>query len=535
MKAGIARLRSAALLSAVAVCQTHSGGTSEKPVTLLTGLGPWQHRIATKSPEAQQFFNQGLNLLYGFNRYEALRSFRKASDLDAKAAMAYWGIAMATGPQINMDLDGDVDLKSGCEALAKGLLLTESPPREKAYLEAANKRCPEYQPPAYSEAMKNLAASYPDDLDALTFYAESLMVPSRWRWYGADGRPAAGQLEAENKLEEVLRRWPNHPGANHFYIHAVESSSTPERAVPSAQRLMGMVPAVGHMVHMPAHIWLVLGDWELAATLNERAAEMDRRYFAATNVTGAYNGYYIHNLHFVLYAREMQGRKSDALKAAAEMSKGMAPMAAAMPEMMDGFSAVPWLAQVRFGEWDTILKLPQPAASQPLNTVIWHYLRATAMAAKGDRTKAASEEAAFEEARAKIGPDRPFGNNKASDVLAVASASLAARMAPSAGESLPHWQRAVQLQDTLTYDEPPAWYYPSRESLGAALIRAGRAPEAEMVLREGVRRSPKNGRMLFGLLESLKAQNKAEAAANVQRELDAAWQKADVRLSLDSL
>ena len=249
----------------------HAGPSQENPVALYKGLGAWHRPIHTSNPEAQKFFDQGLALLYGFNRYEALRSFRKAIELDPQAAMAYWGAAMAAGPYINMDSDPDYKQKESCEAAEAGLKLTGAPERERAYLEAAAKRCPEFQPQPYIEAMRTLTERWPDDLDALTLYAESLLIASRWHWYASDGTPAPGVTEAEHALEQVLRRWPDHPGANHLYIHAVESSPSPERAIASAQRLMGVMPQAGHMVHMPGHIWLVLGDYEMAATVNESA------------------------------------------------------------------------------------------------------------------------------------------------------------------------------------------------------------------------------------------------------------------------
>ena len=332
----------------------------ENPVALYKGLGAWHHPIAARNPEAQKYFDQGLALLYGFNRYEALRSFRKAAELDPSAAMPWWGMAMATGPYINMGTegDGDLDSKAACRAVEAGLKIPDTAPRERAYLEAAATRCPEYKPDVYVAAMKSLAKRYPDDLDAATFYAESLMVPVRWHWYSHDGEPAAGVLEAERVLEQVLRRWPEHPGANHYYIHAVESSPTPERAVPSAQRLMGVVPWAGHMVHMPAHIWLVLGEYEWAASVNERAAQVDREYFAQSRVMGAYNMYFVHNLHFVTYARSMQGRRAETVQAAREMAEAILPAADAMPEMADAFLSVALLAQVRVQAWDEVLKMP---------------------------------------------------------------------------------------------------------------------------------------------------------------------------------
>lgn len=517
------------------MAQQHQAPSAEKPVVLYKGLGIWRHPISATNAEAQKFFDQGLTLLYGFNRYEALRSFRKAAELDPRAAMAYWGLAMAQAPHINMDLEGDVDLKASCANVQAGLKIAGAAGRERGYLEAAATRCPEGGPQAYIAAMKALAARYPDDLDALTLYAESLMVPVRWRWYANDGTPADGTAEAERVLEQVLRRWPEHPGANHFYIHAVESSRTPERAIPSAQRLMGAVPAAGHLVHMPGHIWLVLGEYELAAAVNERAAEVDRQYMAASKVTASsYGGYYVHNLHFIAYARWMQGRKP-AIKAADELAAAMAPFIDAMPEMADAFLTMPLFARARLGAWDEILKTPRPKDTMPAQTAIWHYARVLALAARGDQAAAAQEQAAFDAARAKLPADRPWGNNKAGDVMALAGEIVAARMAPGPAAAVAHWQKAVAMQEALVYDEPPAWYYPVHESLGAALLRAEQPAAAEAAFREGLRRSPKNGRMLFGLMESLKAQGASDGLEEVKREFEAAWSKADVKLAIGEM
>ena len=510
---------------------------SEKPVSLYPGLGIWHHQIHTSSAEAQKYFDQGLALMYGFNRYEALRSFRKASELDPEAAMPYWGIAMAQGPYVNMDGDAELKMRASCAAVEAGLKLAGTPEHERAYLEAAAKRCPAYQPQLYIDAMRALAQRWPDDLDALTLYAESLLVATRWHWYAADGAPAPGVPEAERTLEQVLRRWPDHPGANHLYIHAVESSPTPERAIASAQRLMGIMPWAGHIVHMPAHIWLVLGDYEMAATLNERAVAVDREYMAQSQVTtSGYAAYYVHNLHFVAYARWMQGRKADGLRAADEMSAALAPMMETMPGMADSFNSITVFGRVRFRDWDGILKLPEPKPNMHASTATWHYARALAYAGRGDLSAAAREQSALEAIRAALPAGASWGGyNKAADVFTIASAIVAARLAPTPAEAVPHLQRAVAMQDTLTYDEPPAWYYPVRESLGASLLLAGKAAEAESVFREGVKRSPRNGRMLFGLMESLRAQGKNEDAGWVKREYDAAWSKADVKLKVDEM
>jgi tetratricopeptide (TPR) repeat protein len=506
-------------------------GTGEQPVVLYKGLGAWHHNIHTSNPEAQKFFDQGLSLMYGFNRYESLRSFRKAVELDPQAAMAYWGMSMAQGPYINMDGEPEYKIKESCEAVNKGLQVSGAPERERAYLEAAAKRCPDFQQPqAYIDAMREVARRWPDDLDAQTIFAESLMIPTRWHWYAADGTAAPGMAEAERTLEEVLRRWPSHPGANHYYIHAVESSRNPERAVPAAQMLMGVVPQAGHMVHMPAHIWLVLGEYELAATLNERAVAVDREYLEASHVQSGYHGYFVHNLHFVTYARWMQGNKAGFRKAADEIGVALAPMATTMPEMADAFSTVTYMGWLRFNDWDEILKMPE--TKMPAGMAIRHFARAMAFTARKDAAAANGERAAFEAIRKATPADAQFGQNKAADVLAIASAVLDARMAATPEQAAVHWRHAVELQDALVYDEPPAWYYPIRESLGAELLRAGMKADAESVFREGVRRSPKNGRMLFGLMEALRAQGKTEDADSVKREFDAAWSKADVKLNI---
>jgi tetratricopeptide (TPR) repeat protein len=471
---------------------------SEKPVTLYKGLGAWRHSIATSNPEAQKYFDQGLALLYGFNRYESLRSFRKAAELDPSATMAYWGMAMSQGPYINMDGDPSVDLKGSCGAVMAGRKTANAPPRERAYLEAAASWCPEYKPETYIAAAKRLAADYPDDLDAQTLYAESLMIPVRWHWYAADGTPATGMLEAEHVLEEVLRRWPAHPGANHYYIHAVESSRTPERAIPSAQRLMGVVPWAGHMVHMPAHIWLRTGDYELAATLNERASAVDREYVSASNVTiGSYTPYYAHNLHFVAYARWMQGRQAEAIKAGDAVAAAMTPMAEMAPDMADAFAAQALFARIRTQAWTEVLKMKEPSEKMVCQAALLRYGRALALRATGDRAGAAREQTAFEAARAKVPADRGFGLSKAADILTIAAEILSARMSANSADELRHWRKAVEIQDTLTYDEPPDWYYPVRESLGAALVRAGRAAEGEKVFRDALARSPRNGFVLL--------------------------------------
>jgi len=516
--------------------QHPAGAASEKPVALYPGLGIWKHTIATRNPQAQKFFDQGLVLLYGFNRYEALRSFRKALEIDPHAAMAQWGVSMALGPYLNMDMDPDVHIKEACDAANSGLKIETITPADRAWLEAAATRCPDFSDPAkYVTAMRALASRFPDDPDAQTWYAEALMVPVRWRWYSIDGKPAEGVAEAERVLEGVLRRHPDHPGANHFYIHAVESSPAPQRAVPSAQKLMGIVPAAGHMVHMPGHIWLVRGDFHTTVDVNERAAQVDREYFAKTGVIGSYYPYYLHNLQFILYARAMQGRTAETRKAMADIQEAAKPMARVMPEMAGVFDLFVTMAKMRMYQWDQLLAEERPKTNNPMTLSMWRYARAMALATKGKAREAAAEQQEFENLRGMLDRNMPWDTNKLGDVMDLASAVLDARIDPVPTAAVPKWRRAVQMQDALAYDEPPAWYYPIRESLGASLLLSGDAAAAEATFRDGLRRSPNNGRMLFGLLESLKAQNKTDAAQWVEREFQSAWKGADLQLRVKDL
>jgi len=520
--------------ASAAPAQHHQATGSEKPVTLLAGLGSWHHPIATGNPEAQKFFDQGLTLVYSFNKHEALRAFRKASELDPRAAMNYWGMAMALGPYINMDGDPDVQIKESCAAVDEGLKLASAGSLDRTWLEAAQTRCPDYADPSkYIRAMHDLAARLPDDPDAQTLYAEALMTPVRWHWYGPDGKPGPGVVEAEHVLEAVMRRYPQHPGANHLYIHAVESSPTPERAVPSAQRLMGIVPAAGHMVHMPGHIWLALGDFNTAITVNERAVQVDEKYITQEGILGGYGMYYLHNMQFLVYGHGMQGHAAEARKAAQQMSAAIKEHSSEMPEMAEVMHTWLILNELRANLWDDVLQSPQPQA--PPSLAVWHLVRGIALASKGQAGEARKHQAEFEKIRKTLDRNMQWDTNHFGDVMDLASVMLDARLDSSPASAVPKWKRAVALQDGLVYGEPPAWYYPVRESLGGALLASGDAAGAEAVFREGLRRSPNNGRMLFGLLESLKAQKKTDAAKWVQREFDAAWSGADIQLRVKNL
>ena len=507
---------------------------AEKPVVLLPGMGSWHHPIATSNPEAQKFFDQGLVLVYSFNKHEALRAFQKASQLDPRAPMIFWGMSMALGPYINMDGDPDVQLKESCDAVQAGLKVAANGSIERAWLEAAGTRCPDFSDPSkYIRAMHDLAARLPDDPDAQTLYADALMIPVRWKWYGPDGKPAPGVPEAEQVLEAVIRRHPQHPGANHLYIHVVESSRTPERAVPSAQRLMGIVPGAGHMVHMPGHIWLALGDFNNAIAVNERAVDVDRKYVAQVGMMGGYGMYVLHNMQFVLYGHAMQGNAAETKKAAQQMRSAIQDHAADMGEMADVMTTWVMLNELRANLWDDILNSPAPKA--PPSLAVWHLARGISLAHKGQADAARKEQAEFERLRKPLDRNAYFGTNHFGDVMDLASGVLDARLESSPARAVPKWKRAVAMQDALVYDEPPPWYYPVRESLGGALLQSGDAAGAEAVFREGMRRSPNNGRMLFGLVESLKAQKKTDALRWAHGELDTAWKQADIQLRVKDL
>lgn len=495
-----------------------------KPVELWKGMGLHRHLIETVSAEAQQYFNQGLVLLYGFNRPEARRSFEKAAQLDPQAAMPHWGVAATYAPHINMDPDGDVDLKKACAAAKEAVARARSS-YEKGYAETAHGLCEGEE--AHRAAMRKLHLAYPDDLDAASLYAETLMVPVRWRWFTRDGQPAGQMAECIAILEAVIKRDPDHPGANHFYVHAVEMSPTPERAVASAQRLMGgIAPNAGHLVHMAGHIYFRIGDYEIVASSNERAISVDEDHFHHAGVNLGYLGYYAHNLHFLVAARMMQVRFADSLAAARKLVDCMEPFVREAPAAADPFIATPILVLERFARWDDILRVPEPEARLPVTRALWRYARTVAQLAKGSRTAAEAERKAFDAARSAVPAEAMFINNRSSAILSIAAEVIAARFAAGSPAQLAHWKRAIELQDELIYDEPPPWYYPVRESLGAGLLELKQPAEAEAVFRADLVRTPRNPRSLDGLMKALRAQGNSVAVRLLQPEHRKAWSKA---------
>lgn len=540
------RFLACALLAVAAFAQHTHTISSDRKATLMPGLGDVHHAVTTKNPEAQRFFDQGLALIFGFNHDEALRSFQRAAELDPECAMAWWGVALSVGPNYN-DPEPDMNrAKMAWEAIqrARSLGVHATDP-ERGYIEALAARYSNDPKPdlkqlgvAYKNAMGELNKRYPDDLDAATLFAESAMDLRPWQLWSADGKPAEGTEEIVATLESVLKRNPNHIGANHFYIHAVEASQTPDRALPSAGRLDKLAPSAGHLVHMPAHIFIRTGDYHSATLSNEKGAEIDRQYIQKFNVTGMYPAmYYSHNLHFLAIAASMEGRFADARKAAAQLVAHVTPMVKDIP-MLEGFLPTEMLVLVRFHRWDDVLQHGGFEESAPSARALWHFGRGMAYAATRKFPEAERERQLMFDGAAGIPADAKLGFNSSKELLSLAGhlleghISLARVSIPAAAE---HFQQAARIEDSLAYDEPPDWYIPPRESLGRAYMTASQYAEAEKTFRDELARHPRNGRALFGLWQSLKAQGKKSDAKQAEAEFRTAWKNADVKLTIEDL
>jgi tetratricopeptide (TPR) repeat protein len=534
-----------ALCGSGAVAQQNSVRTA--PDLALTAIGRPHHPISVKNKAAQEYFDQGLTLIHGFNHEEAERSFAYAAKLEPKSPMPLWGIALAIGPNYNADVDAERE-KQAFETIQKAAKLAENSPQvERDYVSALGARFsgdanPDYKKLArdYADAMKSLSQKYPDDLDAATLYAESLMVLNPWKLWTLDGKANEDTGEIVTVLEGVLKRDPDHVGANHFYIHAVEASNQPERALPSARRLDSMVPKAGHLVHMPSHIYVRTGFYTDAVKSNEEAAKVDRVYAQKAAQEGSMYDlmYHSHNEHFLASAASMAGRYAEAKAAASAMAARLTPHAKMMPTL-DTFIMTPLWVDARFNKWDAILARAEPDKELRGTHAIWRYTRTLAFAAQGQKEKAAAEREEFGKEVAGYPADGKIGEfNSGSVVLTLAGHILDARIAAARGDkegSIAHWQEAVAVQDTLNYDEPPDWYYPVRESLGAALLNAGNATAAEKVFRADLKRNPRNPRSLFGLTQALKAQNRDADATWTESQFKSAWKAADSQLSLADL
>lgn len=535
------------LLVPLVIHGQHSHPANVAEATSLTpGVGDVNHPVSTTNPEAQKFFNQGMAYMYGFNHGEAIRSFKRAATLDPQMAMAHWGIALALGSNYNLQAD-DPQLKEAYTHLQQAMRLGEKgSSQDRAYIGALTKRYSQdsqvdRQKLAvdYKNAMGELVKSYPDDLNAATLYAESMMNLRPWKLWTIDGKPAEGTEEIVAVLEGVLRRDPNHIGANHFYIHAVEASGNPDRALASAARIGKLAPKAGHLVHMPSHIYIRTGDYTEAAQVNVDAIVADREYLAKDSGSKLLYSmmYYNHNIHFLASAHAMSGRFADSLKAARELETNVKPHASAMP-MLEMFTPYTSVVLVRFSKWDEILKAPQPPSELKTTTAFWHFARGMAFAGINKPAEAEGELKAIKALISTIPADAPLGNTGAQDVLEVADAMLAGKIALARGDkktAVALLRKAVDAEDAVGYNEPPDWDLPTRELLGGALLMAADYAEAEKVFRAEVAKHRRNGRALFGLVESLKRQGKRSSAETAQRDFEKAWKTADTKLSVEHL
>ncbi|XXF75932.1 hypothetical protein P2318_23115 [Myxococcaceae bacterium GXIMD 01537] len=507
---------------------------------LFEGLGSYHREVTTQVPEAQAYFDQGLRFVYAFNHDEAFRSFARAAELDPSCAMCFWGAALVLGPNYNMPMMPD-RAKMAWSALQEAQRLKpQASPVERALIDAlsARYRGPEpLEPPAqqrnneaYATRMREVAKRFPQDLDVQTLYAESMMDLNPWKLWSLDGKPAPGTLEIVSTLEGVLRASPDHPGANHYYIHAVEASTSPERALASADRLGSLMPSAGHVVHMPSHIYLRVGRYEKASEANREALEADRKYLPQAPQGSLYSMYPSHNAGFLAHTASMEGRAKEALAAAKEAADLIDPHMVQMMPGMDFFLSPPLFTQLRFGRWNEVLATPAPDPRQQVLTGVWHYARGAALAAQGCPDDAQNELAALNSIRRALPAKAMAGQNPAKDVLTLAATVLEGNIAAARGQdaqAIARLQKAARIEDTLAYNEPPDWFYPVRHELGALLLRADRPKEAEAVYLEDLRRHPDNGWALLGLSQALAATGRADEAARVRVRFQDAWERAD--------
>ncbi len=517
--------------------------------TLLDGLGNYHLAVTTSQPMAQRWFDQGLILTYGFNHDAAERSFLRATELDPKCAMCWWGAALVLGPHVNAGMNPDNNGKAWTRLQKALALASRVSPHEQAYITALSARYAEHPPKdrkpldaAYAEAMDKLAEQFPKDLDAATFHAEALMDLQPWDYYDSYLQPKGNTKEIVSVLESVMARNPNHPGALHLYMHAVEASADPQRGVVAADRLRTLIPASGHLVHMPAHIYSRVGRWHDAVLANQSAIAADDNYLAICrgNVQGLYPlGYVPHNHHFLWFASSMEGNSAIA-KEAAEHTATRTDL----PELMrkPGFAGLqhywmtPWFYRVRFGRWNEIVGVPNPAPDLPYVTAIWHYAQGMA-AIRQNRLDDAAQHL---QELSKLAADPVLDTMTIWDrypltyAAQIAEHMVKGELAAARGDraaGIAALREAAAIEDKIPYDEPPGWHSPVRQSLGAMLLADGKATEAEAIFREELRRNPANGWSLYGLEQSLRAQKGHDAdAAEIDKQFAKAWKYADVRL-----
>lgn len=498
------------------------------------------HPVKTSQRMAQLYFDQGLTFIYAFNHDAAYWSFVRASEVDPQMAMAYWGIALALGANINMDITHERSLVA-YEAIQKAMRLAEQGSEiEKDYIQALSHRySKDLQADKkqlardYSQEMRELSRKYPDDLDAAVLFVESILDIRPWDQWSIEGKPLEGTLEALNTLDAVLKRDPKHLGANHYFIHAIEASPHPEFALMSATRLKTLLPSSGHILHMPSHIFLLVGDYEQAVRSNQEAIAVDREYIREYGIRGIYPLHYLsHNLYFLTRAYTMLGRLEDAKQSGKELVDFYVPSFKHMPELQYYASSL-LTVLITFHQWEEILELPKPQEDLKLTQVLWHFGRTIAFASVGKIPDALQEQRLFLEGKKNLSQEEMFGYNRANQILEIADDCLQAKLAEGKGhleEAIQFLQKAVAHQDALHYNEPPDWFFPVRESLGGLLLKMRKPVEAEAVFREELNRHPRNGRALFGLKESLQAQSKMSSLYWVDQEFQKAWMYSTVSL-----
>jgi tetratricopeptide (TPR) repeat protein len=505
---------------------------------LLDDLGSFHRSATTRSVEAQRYFDQGMRLLWAFNHDEAARSFVRAGQLDPDCAACWWGASLALGPNYNTGLMAD-RARAAWDALERAKASSsKASPVERALIDALGRRSsgPEaldaaaMQPflEAYATAMDQVSARFPDDNDVRVMDAEALMTAHAWKLWTNDGEPTVATPRIVALLEAALARDPQHPGANHYYIHTMEASRNPSAAIPSADRLAALAPGAGHLVHMPSHIYQRVGRYADSEAANRKGVEADLAYMRVQKPQGYYPGYLAHNYDFEAFAAIMRGRSAVAMAAQRN--------AVATDPDVDFYAAKPLLVAVRFGRWDAILAEPMLGEKLPVGRALQRFARSYAFAANGRVDDALTEARLLDEAIAAVPPGSTAGLNQASDVLAVASKVVAARIAHRQGrddEEIALLQRALVIEDGMAYDEPEDWLLPTRHVLGAALLARGRAAEAEATYREDLRRRPENGWALCGLALALKAQQRD--ASSVEQRFANVWKDADTTLTASAL
>ena len=504
----------------------------------LQNLGRHTFPVSTTNPQAQAFMSQGLNLAFAFNHAEAARAFREAARLDPTLAMAIWGQSLVLGPNINAAME-PADEPTALQLARKASEMKASAsPRERAYIEALQERYsgkPEdrkARDAAYAAAMRKVHQQFPDDLDAAMLYVESAMNLRPWGYWMRDGKPYDGIAEIVALTEDVIRRNPMHPGALHLYIHLVEANE-PWKAEKAADTLMPLMPAAGHMVHMPAHIYQRVGRYADAMKSNILAIAADEDYITQCRAQGLYPlAYYPHNLHFLWFAATADGQSKAAIDAGRKTASKVDAETLKQVPLLAAFKVVPYYALTRFGQWDEMLKEPAPAAGNAFLNGTYHYARGIALLAKGRLPEAERALAIVRKTLEDKSLDQPlFSLNTGRAIFSIAPEVLAGEIAAARkqyGAAIAHFERAVRLEDGLSYTEPAEWHYPPRHALGAVLLDAGRPAEAEVVYWEDLKRNPENGWALTGLLQSLKAQKKDEQVKIIEARLAKAWARADV-------